>query len=150
MKGSEPVRDDSVVARELDAAHELAHDAYARLDAVASMAIFHPELDYVRPDGSKVDRAQLARDVRSQLARVHAAESDYRRLTLELHGADEATELLEQRARFEVRAFRFVRREWSVRRRGRYQWRKTSNGWQIRRVDLLSEEISSRTWLAFR
>lgn len=138
------------IAAELDAAHERAREAYARRDASAYVATFHPELAYTQPDGRTIGREQLARDVHAQLARAHAVSTEFRRESLEADGADAASELLEQRATFEVRAFGVLHREWVVRRRGRYDWVRTADGWQLRRVQVLSEDVSRpRTWLGF-
>ena len=109
------------VAAELDAAHARARQAYARRDAPAYIATFHPEVAYTQPDGRTIGRDQLARDVRTQLARVHAAATEFRRESLEVAGADAAVEVLEQRATFEERAFGVIHREWTLRRRGRYE-----------------------------
>ena len=111
------------------------------------MAVFHPALQYAQRDGQTIDRERLARDVRSQLARVSSSTTDYRREALEVLRDGGALEVLEQRATLQVRAFGFLRREWTVRRSGRYEWERTASGWQIRRVDVLTEEVTSRTWL---
>jgi hypothetical protein len=132
------------VGAELDAAHDRAHAAYAARNADAYMAIFHPTLAYTQLDGRTIGREQLARDVRSQLARVDTATSEFRREALELPSPGTATETLEERATFSVRAFGFLRREWSLSRRGRYEWVRTADTWQIRRVTVLSETLRGR------
>ena len=135
----------------LDAAHERARRAYAQRDAAAYMAIFDADLAYTRLDGEVIGRERLARDVRAQLARVHRAASEYRRESLEARGADEAVEVIEQRATYAVRAFWVLHREWTVRRRGRYGWVHAASAWQIREVRVLAEEVAaSRTWLGLR
>jgi len=76
---------------------------------------------------------------------VHAASSEFRRERPEV-GADGTTAVEEGEglARFEVRAFGVLRREWSVLRRGRYEWVRGAAGWRIRRVEVLREEVQSR------
>jgi hypothetical protein len=139
------------VAVKLDAAHECARRAYADRNVLGYMETFHPDLEYVQRDGRTIGRAQLATDVRSQLARVERATSDYRREALEVQNSREATEVLEQEATFAVSAFGVIHREWSVRRRGRYHWLQTNGAWQIRRVEVLSEQVTTtRTWLGFK
>ena len=132
---------------ELDAAHARARDAYTRRDAAACIAGFHPRLEYVQSDGRTIDRDRLARDISAQLAAAHRATTEFVRESL-CPVPDGAIEVLEQRATFEVRAFLVVHRLWTVHRRGRYEWTWTREGWQIRRVEVLSEEVKSRTWLA--
>lgn len=132
------------ITAELDAAHDRAHAAYAARDADAYMTTFHPTLTYTQRDGRTVGREQLARDVRSQLARVDSATTEFRREALELPSPGTATETLEQRATFAVRVLGFVRREWSLERRGRYEWVRTADRWQIRRVTVLSETVRGR------
>jgi len=136
--------DSTTVAAELDATHDRARAAYARRDVDAYMAMFHPEVAYTQPDGRTIGHEQLARDVRAQLARVHSATTEFRREALEVRDAATATETLEQRATFAVRAFGFLRRDWSVSRRGRYEWVRTAATWQLRRVEVLWEEVASR------
>ena len=133
---------------ELDAAHERARQAYTRRDADAYMATFHPDLEYRQHNGNTIGWKKLAGQVRSQLARVSAATSDFRRENLEVtKDGTTATELCEQNAKFEVRAFLILHREWTLKRRGRYEWIRTASGWQIRRVEVLAEDIRSRTWV---
>ena len=113
------------------------------------MRLFRPDLVYQRLDGQIVDRSRVERDVRRQLAIVHSARSDFRRETLGLDGED-AVEVLSQEARFEVRTFLILHRAWTVCRRGRYVWSRGPDGWRIRRVQILEEDVRpTRTWLAF-
>ncbi len=137
--------DATTVAAELDAAHERARLAYVARDLAAYMATFHPDLEYRQADGRAIGRERLGRDVAAQLERIDAAWSEFHRGTLVV-GADgvTATEEGEQRARFEVRAFGLLRRVWSVRRHGRYEWAYGAAGWQIRRVEVLREDVTSR------
>lgn len=134
------------LSAELDAAHDRARDAYARRDAAAYMSTFHRDLEYTQADGHTIGRDHIARQVRSQLARVHRASTAYHRQKLEAINASRAREVLEQDATFELRVFGILHREWKVHRRGRYEWERSEDGWQIRRVDVLSEKITSRTW----
>jgi len=64
-------------------------------------------------NGQTIGREQLARDVRVQLAKVHAATSEFHRESIDSTGAELATETLIQQGRFEVRAFGIVHREWT-------------------------------------
>jgi len=137
--------DATAVAAELDAAHERARRAYAARDLSACMDTFHPDLEYRQADGRVIGREQLGRDVADQLGRVHAASGEFHRGSIEVN-ADGlgATEEGEQHATFEVRAFGVLRRVWSVRRHGRYEWAYGAAGWQIRRVEVLREDVTSR------
>jgi hypothetical protein len=141
---------ESVVSTDLDAAHERARRAYAARDVASYMDTFHSELEYRQHDGRTIGRDQLAGDVRAQLQRVNAATSTFRRTALAT-SADwaSATEDGEQCATFEVRAFGILRRVWSVQRRGRYEWIRGGDGWQIRRVEILDEKVTSSVSLAF-
>lgn len=140
----------SPTSQELDAAHAKANDAFARRDADAYMELFHADLAYRQPDGQTVDRNRIEASVRRQLAIVHSAQSEFQRKGLVLTG-EEAVEVLTQEATFEVRAFLFLHRAWTVRRRGRYFWTRTPGGWRITRVEVLSEVVlPTRTWLALR
>ena len=151
MESDPTSRSAATIAAELDAAHERAHRAYAARDTVAYMAICHPELEYTQRDGRTIGWAQLARDVQTQLERVSAATTEFYREALELGAAGTVTEILEQQARFEVRVFGIVHRAWSIRRRSRYEWLRGASEWQLRRAEVLVEEIlPARTWLGLK
>ena len=141
---------ESFVSMELDAAHERARHAYAARDAATYMNTFHSSLEYRQHNGRTITREQLAGDVRTQLQKVNAAASTFRRSALAV-SADlaSATEDGEQLATFEVRAFGVLRRVWSVQRRGRYEWIRSGNGWQIRRVEILDEKVTSQLSIGF-
>jgi len=152
MENDQTGKDAMMVVAELDAVHERARLAYARRDARAYIDTLDPSLEYTQLDGRTVGVEQLARDVRVQLARMHRAETEFHREALETdQEVGRAIETLEQRATFQVRMFGFIAREWTVRRRGRYEWLRTTDGWKLRRVHVLSEEVlPPRTWIAFR
>jgi hypothetical protein len=141
---------ESVVSAELDAAHERARRAYAARDTGSYMDTFHPTLEYRQHNGRTIGREQLGGDVRAQLQNVNAAASTFRRTAL-APSADHAsaTEEGEQSATFERRAFGIVRRVWTVQRRGRYEWIRTEDGWQIRRAEILDEKVTSHVSLSF-
>jgi hypothetical protein len=147
---SEPTADSASIAADLDAVHDRARAAYARRDVDAYMEVFHPALTYTQPSGRTIGREQLGRDVRAQLARVDHATTEFRREALEVRDLQTATETLEQRATFAVRAFGFLRREWTVSRRGRYEWIRAGGTWQLRCVDVLSEETVGRLSVGLR
>jgi len=130
------------IMNELDAAHQKAQDAYHRRDFHAYMEIFAPDLAYGRADGKVIGRAELAHDVRTQLQVFDSAQTSFTRERLEVHDA-EATELLRQNALVTTRHFAIIRRSWSVERLGRYVWTKTSEGWRIRKVEILKENVRS-------
>jgi hypothetical protein len=141
---------ESVVSEELDAAHERARRAYDARDVASYMDMFHSALEYRQHDGRTIGREQLAGDVRAQLQRVNTAASTFRRTSLAT-SADlaSATENGDQCATFEIRAFGILRRVWSVQRHGRYEWVRGGDGWQIRRVEILDEKVTSSVSLAF-
>jgi hypothetical protein len=140
---------ESSVRAELDAVHQRARKAYLERDLATYLGTFHPDLEYRQLDGRSIGREQLGRDLRKQLDRVHAAATEFRRDRLEISAEGlSAIEEGEQHARFEVRAFAVVHRAWNLRRRGRYEWVRSTAGWQIRRVQVLLEETTSRVWLS--
>ena len=138
--------------RALDAVHASARDAFMRLDAAGAVALFSPILVYHGVDGRIFDRAALARDVATQLGRMHRASSTFTRESLDV-AADgkSAVEVLNQEASFEVVAFGLLHRVWSITRRARYGWSRTDAGWQVIRVEVLAEQVHAlRTWLSFK
>jgi ketosteroid isomerase-like protein len=130
------------IMNELDAAHRKAQDAYRRRDFQAYMEIFAPDLAYRQADGKVIGRAELANDVRTQLQVVDSAQTSFTRENLEVRDA-EATELLRQNALVTTRHFAIIRLSWKVERLGRYVWIRTSEGWRIRKVEVLKESVRS-------
>jgi hypothetical protein len=138
------------VAAQLDDAHAAARRAYAARDVAAYVETFHPELEYTQRDGRTIGRDQLALDIRTQLERVEAASTEFQRERIEV-GADAATETLEQRATYQVRAFGVLHRSWEVQRKGRYEWTLLLGRWRLRRVTVLEERVRPlRTWLGHK
>lgn len=131
----------------LDAAHAEAQRAFRAKDVAAYMSRFAPDLEYTQLNGKTIGRRQLARDVVRQFRSVRAVDSSYRRESLEVSG-ERAVEVVVQDAVAEVGAFLgVVRREWRIRRRGRYLWTDTGDGWQIAHVHVLEETVTgSRVW----
>lgn len=138
------------VAEEIKAVSARARAAYLRRDVDAFMATFHPDLAYTQLDGRTIGHAQLARDVQDQLARMDTATSEFRHVTLEVRNAEAATQTVEQRGTFAVRAFGFLRREWTVNRSARYEWVRTGSTWQVRRAEVLREEVVSKFSIGLR
>ena len=66
--------------------HKRASDAYIRRDVSGYIDTLHPELEYTQIDGRTIGRDELAHDVRVQLARIHSAETEFRREALEVDG----------------------------------------------------------------
>src|SRR5262245_25906593 len=101
------------VAAQLDVAHQRAKRGYQAKDVEAYMAIFTTDLRYRQPNGETIGRAELARDVATQLALVESSESSYVRESLQVEG-DRATEVLRQTATVTTRRFLFFKRTWRV------------------------------------
>ena len=138
--------DSATVACELDASHERACVAFAQLDAEGYMAMFHPSLVYMHPDGRTMRHDQLARDLREQFARAQTTWCEFRRTSLDIQNARMATETLEQHTLFAGRARMFggLRRDWAVIRRGRCEWVRGAATWQVRRVEVFWEEVAGK------
>ena len=134
--------DTSTVGAELDAAHLRSKASYSAKDVSAYMGVFASSLRYRQPNGRVIGREQLARDVASQLARVETVDTSYVRESLEVDG-DRATEVVTQTASVITRHFLFFKRTWRLTRRGRYTWVRSSDGWRIQEVDVLSEAVGS-------
>ncbi len=149
-ESSDHTADSNGIAAELDAVHRRAHAAYLRRDLDAFMAVFHPGLAYTQADGRTIGHAELARDMRAQFARIGTATTQFHRATLEVLDEETATETLEQRGTFVVRAFGFLKREWTVSRRGRYEWSRNAETWRIRRVEIFTEDVAGRFSISLR
>ncbi len=136
------------LAAELDAMHAQAKSAFERRDLPAYREFFSPELAYSRADGHVISRDQLMRDVTSQFRRLGWVQSSLVRESLE--GADDqASEVLTQSSSAGATAFFFLHRIWKLTRRGQYDWTKHSGRWQITRVKVLEESVTSRFHFGF-
>jgi ketosteroid isomerase-like protein len=130
------------VINDLDAAHQKARDAFMRRDFKAYMETFAPDLAYRGADGKVIGHAELANDVARQLQMLDSAETTFARQSVEV-GDAEVTELLKQNASITTRHFGIVRRSWTIERVGRYVWARTSQGWRIRKVEILNESVKA-------
>jgi hypothetical protein len=130
------------VTAELDALHRQARNSYEKKDLRAYMDLFAPDLSYKQPNGRVIGRPALAANVASQLASIEAVETTYVRDSLQVDG-DQAVEVLTQTAVTTVRYLLFLRRTWFLKRRGKYTWTRTPEGWKIRAVDVLEETVSA-------
>src|SRR6266513_2672705 len=104
------------------------------------MALFAPNVRYKQPDGRTIGWEQLAHDVSAQFMAVEEAETVYVRQSLQVEN-DAVTEVLEQTASLTMRHFLFFKHTLHLTRRGRYRWIRSSEGWKIQEVEVLSESI---------
>ncbi len=132
--------DPTSLARDLDAAHSRARASYRAKDLGGFMALFAPNVRYKQPDGRTIGWEQLAHDVSAQFMAVEEAETVYVRQSLQVEN-DAVTEVLEQTASLTMRHFLFFKRTLHLTRRGRYRWIRSSEGWKIQEVEVLSESI---------
>jgi hypothetical protein len=84
----------------------------------------------------------LSKDVRVQLSLLQSAETSFTREKLEVVG-EEATEVLRQLATVTTKHFGIIRRIWKIERLGKYVWRNTDQGWRIKEVAVLKENVTS-------
>jgi hypothetical protein len=130
----------SLVAAELAARHRRANDAFRQKDLAAYLDTFAASLAYRQADGKRLDRDQLAQQVKAQLAGLSSVENSYESESLVIEG-EQATEVLRQTASIELVHLGVIRRRWNLFRRGRYVWRKFGGDWQIAEVEVLEERV---------
>ena len=133
------------LARELDERHNAARIAYRERDLDAYREIFSPALAYKQPNGFTIGRAELMKDVATQLRRLSRADSTYERAALDGFN-DAATEVLVQTASAEIVAFAVVRRRWVLNRHATYHWIKAGDVWIVQRVEVASEAVTHAGW----
>jgi hypothetical protein len=133
------------IEKELDGRHAEAKSAFARKDIGTYREIFSPSLAYCQPDGRVIGRDELMRDVAAQFRRLDSAESRFFREDMSI-ASDEVRETLMQEATAEATAFGFVHRRWKINRRGIYTWTAQEGRWVIKRVQVLSETVTSAGW----
>lgn len=127
----------------LDARHAEARAAFFKRDADAYADIFTDDLVYRRHDGETLSRARLMQNVRDQLRKLDRVDSQFLREAL-IAKETEATETLTQTATGGVTVFGLLHRDMRVARRGHYTWRSDGDQWRICRVEILSEDVTSK------
>ena len=132
----------------INAVHQRARVALDARNLELYLSFLHPRLLYIKTDGVTLGKQDIGRDVRRQFANAHVVRTSFRQQSFAVT-SDGATEVLEQDIEFVVRAFGFVRREWNVTRRGRYDWIHDGEAWRIKRIEVASEKTSSRWYLAW-
>ena len=74
-----------IIASELDAFRAVAEQAYRNRDIDSYRDMFTEDLQYVQPDGARIDRSTLMKDVRLQFAQFKSIETTYTRESLALN-----------------------------------------------------------------
>jgi len=126
---------------EIDAVHREVREAFRRKDLSAYMDRIAPDLDFRRPNGARLQRAELARDVAKQFERLVAFDSQFDREFASVAGND-LIETGTQRAWIALRVFFIFAITWEVERHGAYTWTRATAGWRLREVRLDREKIS--------
>lgn len=125
----------------LDAVHQRVRAAFQARDLSAYLQYVAPDLRYREVGGRLITREGLANSVAGQFQRLLAFDSDFDRATLVAAG-EEAIETGTQRASIALRWLGFLAIRWSVRRSGRYTWRRTADSWHLRAVELYEEQAT--------
>ncbi len=125
----------------LDAVHVAVREAFARADLPAYAQYLAPDLRYVDPQGRVQSREQLLAEVQRQFDRLVTFRSEFTRESLVEAGGD-IIETGVHDAAIALRIYIFFEVRWQVSRRGRYTWRRTSQGnWQLGEAILFSETV---------
>jgi len=126
----------------LDAVHVAVREAFQRRDLAAYLEYFAADLSYRDADGRVQSREELGGSVRDQLERLVAFTSSFERESLQAEAQD-VVETGTQIASISLRWLFIFATHWTVRRRGRYTWRRRRpRGWELRRVELYEERIA--------
>jgi hypothetical protein len=135
-------QDEIALVAALDARHAEAIAAFDHRDIKAYSDLFSDSLRYERSDGKVIGKSQLMRDVKAQFRRLSRAKSSFVRDSSIVEGRNVA-ETLNQHVVCEASAFGFVRRRWSLERRGRYTWTLEDGHWRIIDVRISDEQLGS-------
>lgn len=138
----ETKQEPNAITAELDEFHAIAQRAYRARDIDAYRSLFTDDLRYLQPDGKAIGLDQLMRDVAKQFSQLKAADSVFTRKSLTTNEDGTAVEVLNQKAVYSVSVFLIFTKTWTMERRGKYTFRKTAAGWQVCRVEVLSEALS--------
>jgi hypothetical protein len=126
----------------LDAVHVAVREAFQRRDLTTYLEYFAADLSYRDADGRVQTREELGDSVRGQLERLVAFTSSFERESLQAEAQD-VVETGTQIASISLRWLFIFATHWTVRRRGRYTWRRRRpGGWELRRVELYEERIA--------
>ncbi len=126
----------------LDAIHVAVREAFQRRDLAAYLEYFAADLSCRDADGRVQTREEIGRSVRAQLERLVAFTSSFERESLQAEAQD-VVETGTQTASISLRWLFILAMHWTVRRRGRYTWRRRSpGGWELRRVELYEERMA--------
>ena len=126
----------------LDAVHVAVREAFQRRDLTTYLEYFAADLSYRDADGRVQTREELGGSVRGQLERLVAFTSSFERESLQAEAQD-VVETGTQIASISLRWLFIFATHWTVRRRGRYTWRRRRpRGWELRRVELYEERIA--------
>ena len=133
-------QDEVELTAALDTRHAEAMAAFKSRDVVAYGDLFSDKLRYEQADGKVIGKSQLMRNVKAQFRRLNRAESRFVRDDLVVEGAV-VSEALIQHAICEASAFGFLRKTWSLERRGRYTWSLEDEHWRIIHVRVSHEHV---------
>jgi ketosteroid isomerase-like protein len=133
--------DVNVIADELDKVHAAARQTFSARDIEAYQNFFTEDLRYVQPNGKAIGREQLMRDVRKQFAQFTTVHSEMARETIAINDDGTVTQIASQNGEYSVTAFVIFKRTWKIKRRGKYTYRKTPDGWRICDVEVFSETV---------
>lgn len=134
--------DINAIADELDSVHAAARKAFCARNIEAYQNFFTEDLRYVQPDGKAIGRAQLMRDVSKQLAQFKTVDSEMTREAIAINDDGTVTQIASQNGTYSVSAFVIFKKPWKIKRRGKYTYRKTAEGWRICDVEVLSETVN--------
>ncbi|MCA9124615.1 MAG: nuclear transport factor 2 family protein [Planctomycetaceae bacterium] len=134
--------DINAIADELDSVHVAARKAFCERNIEAYQNFFTEDLRYVQPDGKAIGRAQLMRDVSKQLAQFKTVDSEMTREFIAINDDGTVTQIASQNGTYSVSVFVVFTKAWKIKRRGRYTYRKTADGWRICDVEVLSETVN--------
>ncbi len=135
----------NLIASELDAVHAAARQAFRLRDLDAYREFFTEDLRYVQPDGNAIGRAQLMRDVGKQLSQYKAVDSEMTRESIAINDDGTVTQIARQNGTYSVSVFFIFTKTWKIRRKGKYTYRKTDNGWRICDVEVQTETVNSKS-----
>ncbi|MHC4400933.1 MAG: nuclear transport factor 2 family protein [Planctomycetota bacterium] len=130
-----------MIADELDKVHAAARQTFSARDIEAYQNFFTEDLRYVQPNGKAIGREQLMRDVRKQFAQFTTVHSEMARETIAINDDGTVTQIASQNGEYSVTAFVIFKRTWKIKRRGKYTYRKTPDGWRICDVEVFSETV---------
>ena len=125
----------------LDELHKVANVALKNKQFEVYSDIFSDKLEYKQPDGRIISKQQLVKDIKVYFDRIKSCNSEFKRKLIDIKSDEKVAERLIQTANIKIQVFIYFSKNWRIEREAIYTWEKTSDKWEISKVEIISEKV---------